>query len=157
MLLLLLGAWLTPIELGDKMVAPLAALRDPEETDEGRGDEKKLRADSPAISDYACTYIKKLSKGLGRKTDGGFMGNKDLGTADQKLNRWDSFPKFLDFLMNRCEYFLSVATVDKSFYLRDNQPQHCLFGDLEGGVGVQLSFKILRGYLSSRISTGPVS
>ncbi len=49
MMLLLLGAWLTPIELGDKMAAPLAALWDPGEADEGCGDEKKLRADSPAI------------------------------------------------------------------------------------------------------------
>jgi hypothetical protein len=40
---------LTPIELGDKMAAPLAALWDPGEADEGCGDEKKLRADSPAI------------------------------------------------------------------------------------------------------------
>ncbi len=73
------------------------------------------------------------------------MGDKDLGTPDQKLNRWDSFPKFLDFLVNCCKYFLFVGTVNESFYLRNNQPQYCLFGDLGGAVGVQLSFKILRG------------
>jgi hypothetical protein len=54
MLLLPLGARLTPIELGNKMAAPLAAQWDPGEADEGRGDERTMRADSPAISDYVC-------------------------------------------------------------------------------------------------------
>jgi hypothetical protein len=78
MLLLLLASVLTPIESGHKMVAPLAALWNPEEADDGHGDEKKLRADSPAIFeifDYAC-ILKSCKKGLGRK--------KNLGNTDQK-------------------------------------------------------------------------
>jgi hypothetical protein len=76
MLLLLLGLRTAPIELGDNMAAPLATLRDRGEADESHEDEEKLRADSPAIFDYAC--ILKCCKGVwGERTSDGFMGVKE--------------------------------------------------------------------------------
>jgi hypothetical protein len=47
-------------EMGYKVVAPLDALQKRGRADDGRGDEKKLRADSPAIIDYVCMYSKEL-------------------------------------------------------------------------------------------------
>jgi hypothetical protein len=82
MLLLLLAARQTPREVGYKMAAPLAALWNPGEADDGCGDEKKLRADSPAIFDYACILKSCIRVWEGRIGDG-FMGFK-VGITDQK-------------------------------------------------------------------------
>jgi hypothetical protein len=61
MVLLLLGIRSTPIELGDKIVAPLATLQGRGEADESHEDEEKLRAYSPAIFDHACILKYKYS------------------------------------------------------------------------------------------------
>jgi hypothetical protein len=41
-----------PVEVCRKLPAPLLATRDPRGADGSHEDEKKLRADNPAISDY---------------------------------------------------------------------------------------------------------
>jgi hypothetical protein len=83
MLLLVLAARLTPTEPGYKMVAPLAALRNPGGADDGHCDEKKLRVDNPARIDCGC-ILKSCKKCWGERTGDDFMGVKGLGTTDQK-------------------------------------------------------------------------
>jgi hypothetical protein len=65
------------------MEAPLNALQNPGRADDGCGDGKKMRADSPAIVDYVC-ILKSCKRDWEEKTGDGFMGVKGLGTTDQK-------------------------------------------------------------------------
>jgi hypothetical protein len=81
MLLLLLAARLTPIELGHKMTAPLDAMQNRGRDNDGYGDGKKMIADSPAIIDYVC-ILKSCKRDWGERTGGG--GFEGLGTTDQK-------------------------------------------------------------------------
>jgi hypothetical protein len=54
--------------LDEPLLLPLVALQDPGGASDGRGDEKKLRDDSPAVIDYAC--ILKSCKSNCEKTMG---------------------------------------------------------------------------------------
>jgi hypothetical protein len=65
------------------MAAPLAALQNQGEADDGRGDEKKLRADSHAIFDNEC-ILKSCKRVCEERIGDGFMGFKGLGTTDQE-------------------------------------------------------------------------
>jgi hypothetical protein len=87
MLLLLLGARLIPIELGDKIVSPPAALWVPGEADGSHEDEKRPRADSAAMSDNICV-LKSCKKVGGASPQS--PEEADRGHGDEKKLRADS-------------------------------------------------------------------
>jgi hypothetical protein len=66
-----------------KVVAPLGVLKKTEGADDSHGDQKKMRADNPAIVDYVC-ILKDCRRDWEEKVDEGTMGFEDLGTTDQK-------------------------------------------------------------------------
>jgi hypothetical protein len=57
-------------EVCRKLVVSLVFLWDPGQADRSRKDEKKLRADSPAMPDYLCIF-KSCKRFWGVKADGG--------------------------------------------------------------------------------------
>ncbi len=83
MLLLLFAARQIPVELVYKMAAALDDLQNTGGADDGYGDEKKLRADSPAMVDCLC-ILKSCERGWEEKTGDRFMGVKGLGTTNHK-------------------------------------------------------------------------
>jgi hypothetical protein len=69
----------SPVELCRKLAAPLVATRDPRGADGSHEDEKRLRADSPAIFDYMFMYC----KSMGSKSDRKVTSDKGQGATNQ--------------------------------------------------------------------------